>query len=68
MTACAACGREIHVGDDCFQVAKGVFGTRDFINLESQLFCSEECVDHLPGKFDEDDSPGLAIPRQRRVP
>ena len=45
MSSCAICDREIHVGDDCYQVAKGVLGTRDFINLESKLFCSEDCLD-----------------------
>lgn len=63
--ACAACGREIRVGDDCYQVARGVLGTREFISLESELFCSEECLDlaTVPSS-----SPDKTIPRRRRVP
>lgn len=65
MNTCSTCGREIHVGNDCYQLAKGVLGTRDFINLESWLFCSEDCLDAgLSTTPDEKPS----IPRSRRIP
>lgn len=65
MSTCATCGREIHVGNDCYQLAKGVLGTRDFINLENWLFCSDGCLD-AELATDPDDKP--SIPRPRRVP
>ncbi len=66
MSSCAICDREIHVGDDCYQVAKGVLGTRDFINLESKLFCSEDCLDVEIAVADPEEAPRR--PRPRRVP
>jgi len=67
MTKCEVCDREIHVGNDCYQLAKGVLGTRDFINLESWLFCSEDCLEAELGIASRpNDKP--AIPRPRRIP
>ena len=63
---CAKCSRAIRVGDDCFEVARGVLGTRGFINLEFDLLCSEECLEILGAVDQSEDQPG--IPRSRRIP
>jgi hypothetical protein len=63
--ACAICGRVIRVGDDCYQVARGVLGTREFINLESKLLCGEECLDLATVPAATADK---TIPRRRRIP
>jgi hypothetical protein len=63
--ACAKCSRILRVGDDCFQVARGVIGTRDFIPLEAEILCSEACLDAGLGRSDDSNS---RIHRPRRVP
>ena len=65
--SCAKCSRVIRVGNDCFEVARGVLGTRGFINLESDLLCSEECLDVALGR-PSDEGEGQSTPRPRRVP
>ena len=66
-TTCTVCGKEIRVGDDCYAVAQGVMGTRDFIDLSRTLYCSAACLDLLVVRTaDEGDKSG--IPGHRRVP
>ena len=67
MTTCSCCRREVRVGDDCYQVCKGVLGTRDFINLESDTFCSRECLEETTGKPGEARK-SKARPLKRRIP
>lgn len=66
-TCCARCSRTLRVGDDCFQVARGVLGTRGFILLEAELLCSEDCFDAALGSSLGNDFDG-GLPRSRRVP
>lgn len=70
MVSCAACGKEIYVGHDCYQVAKGVLGTRDFINLEHWMYCCFDCLESGTGKVEDDDGEAKKQVRQmrRRIP
>lgn len=50
---CTRCRKEIHIGRDCWQIARGVCGSDRFIELEAELFCSRECFEHHVGSEDK---------------
>jgi hypothetical protein len=49
---CATCKRDIHVGDECYRLAKGVMGTKDFVDLASWFYCSVDCLEKGLGEVE----------------
>ncbi len=61
---CAACQRELRMGDDCLTIQQGVLGPRGLVPLGDKTFlCDHVCAER---HFDSSGPPTEKLPR--RIP